>query len=208
VLEKAKPYEIPYPNPPALASMLGAPGIREMLPLGIRPSLPLSPEDGSSGFRPAPLAQLQPGASGRVWVARGGPARFVSAPLPPGILPFLHFSMAGSPDLSASALRLESDGEPVLGPQRRLRGEDWVPFDLPVPDEPTVRIVVEVPAGDHWLAFSGPVELGRGSWADRWLLRRSGTFTWLAGILFAATFLSLLFADLRSNSEGSPSRAG
>jgi len=188
--------------------MLGIPAIREMLPLGIHPSLPLSQESDSRGFRPAPLAQLQVGASGRVWVARGGPARFVSGPLPAGILPFLHFSMAGSPELSASALRLESEGEPVPGPHRRLLGEEWMPFDLAVPDEPTVRIVVDVPAGDHWLAFSGPVELGRGSWADRWLLRRSGTFTWIAGVLLAATYLALALADLRSPAESGRNFSG
>jgi hypothetical protein len=196
-LERAKPGELPYPDPRWLDVMLTSAGIRAVLPVGIRPSLPLEPREGSRGFRPAPLAQLQPGASGSVWVARGGPARFESEPLPAGILPFLHFSVAGSPDLGASALRLESAGGPVRGPDIPLRGEDWVPFDLAVPEGPTVRIVVEVPAGDHWLAFSGPVELGGGSWANQRLLRRSGGLERAAALLFAAGLLWLLWSDLR-----------
>lgn len=197
VLEKAAPGEIPYPNPPVLVSLLADPAIREALPVGIRPSDPLAPGIGSDGFRPAPLAQLQPGAAGRVWIARSGPARFVSEPLPSRMLPYLHFSVAGSPDLDASALRLESAGEPVAAPARRLLGEEWIPFDLAVPDEPTVRVVVDVPAGDHWLAFSGPVEEGRGSWANHWLLRRSGAVAAAAGILLAAALLAQLGVDLR-----------
>ncbi|HEY5078526.1 MAG TPA: hypothetical protein VII43_01720, partial [Opitutaceae bacterium] len=202
VLENARPGEVPYPNPPVLASLLTYPAIRESLPVGIRPSDPLTPGAGSAGFRPAPLAQLQPGAAGRVWIARGGPAHFESEPLPSRILPYLHFSVAGSPDLSVSALRLESAGETVSAPARGLLGEEWIPFDLAVPDEPTVRVVVDVPAGDHWLAFSGPVEEGRGSWANHWLLRRSGTVTEAAGILLGATILALLLFDLRRTAAG------
>lgn len=197
VLEKANPLEVPYPNPPVLASLLTYPAIREALPVGIRPSDPLTPEAGSAGFRPAPLAQLQPGAAGRVWIAHGGPARFVSEPLPSRVLPYLHFSVAGSPDLSASALHLESAGEAVSAPNRRLLGEEWIPFDLPVPDFPMVRVVVDVPAGDHWLAFSGPVEEGRGSWANHWLLRRSGALERAAGVLLACAMGALLFVDSR-----------
>ena len=192
VLRNATPGEIPYPDPEWLKVFLDSPAIREVLPPGIRPSLPLAPEAHSGGFAAAPLAQLQAGASGRVWVARGGPARFVSEPLPSRVLPFLHFSVAGSPDLSASSLHLESEGAVVPAPDRRLLGEEWIPFDLAVPREPTVRIVVDGPPGDHWLAFSGPVEVGRGTWANHWLLRRSGFLAAAAALLLAAALAALL----------------
>jgi hypothetical protein len=118
-------------------------------------------------------------------------------PLPAGVLPFLHVAVSGSADLNASLLRLETaDGSTAL-PPFQLQGARWHTADLDVAWGGPVRVAVDVPAGAHWFSFTEPVELGRESWADRWLLRRSGGLAAASGALFAAALAALLFLDLR-----------
>ena len=195
-LQSAPPNELPFPRPDSLGRMLADPAIRAMLPIGIRPAVELEPDAGSVGFAVAPASELALDSGGRVWVARKGPARFVSQPLSADTLPFLHIAVRGSPDLNASELHLESsaDIEPVEA--YPLQGDRWHASDVPVMRNSSVRVIVDIPPGDHWFAFGEPVELGRGSWADRWLLRRSGDVAALSGILFGAALAALLALDL------------
>jgi hypothetical protein len=196
-LLSAKPDELPYPMPGALASILASPAIRALLPEGIRPAIALAPDPGSSGFEVSPPSDLQSGLAGRTWIARKGPAHFVSQPLPGDLLPYLHVAMAGSPGLDASALRLESDRGSEPAPRFPMEGGRWHEVDLAFPQSPGPRLVVDIPPGEHWFAFSEPVELGRGSWLNDWLLRRSGPVAAAAGVLYAASCLALLALDLR-----------
>jgi hypothetical protein len=196
-LRSAPPHELPYPDPEILGGMLGAPGIRALLPLGVRPAVRLSADSGSSGFELADPGELPLEAGGRVWIARRGPARFVSGPLPGPLLPFMHVAVCGSPGLDASLLRLESAGGSEPDGAYPLKGPQWRASDVPVPRGQPVRVVVDVPAGDRWFAFSEPVGLGRGSWADRWLLRRSGSVLLLAAALYGALSAALLALDAR-----------
>jgi len=200
----SKPDELPYPNAGVLGPILVAPGIRSLLPAGIRPAIALTPGSGSSGFEIAASAALQPELAGRAWVARKGPARFVSQPIQGDVLPFLRIAMEGSPDLDTSVLRLESDhgSEPI--PRASMDGGRWHAADVAFPESPGTRIVVDIPPGEHWFAFSEPVELGRGSWMDDWLLRRSGVALGIAEALFTASWIALLALDLRKGRVRDP----
>jgi hypothetical protein len=68
---------------------------------------------------------------------------------------------------------------------------------MAVPQDSAVRVVVDIPPGDHWFAFAEPVELGRGSRMDHWLLRRAGAVAAASGALFGAALAALLAMDLR-----------
>lgn len=196
VLLKAPPNELPYPRPDLLGNLLAVPEMRAMLPMSIRPPVELTPEAGSSGFEAQASPDPPLDSGGRVWIARRGPARFVSQPLGPDVLAFLHIAVCGSADLDASALHLESANEIETDDSFALRGDRWRASDLPSLRESSMRVVVDIPPGDHWFAFSEPVELGRGTWADRWLLRRSGGAVLLSGVLVGSLFLALLALDL------------
>jgi hypothetical protein len=195
VLRAAPGDQLPYPNPDRLGRLLSEPGIRRMLPVGIRPALVLEADTGTTGFEREPRSQVPPGAPGTAWVAHRGPARFVSQPLPLAILPFLHELVAGSADLDASMLRLETDGSEPSAAKTTPLGPQWKAIDLAVPEEVTVRLVAEIPPGEHWLAFTEPVELGPGSLANRWLLRHSAPIAAAGGILFLCALAALLVCD-------------
>jgi len=195
-LLSAPPNELPFPAPGQLASMLADPAIRALLPMSVRPAVALSPEYGSNGFEPASASELPLESAGRTWIARKGPARFVSQPLSSEVLAFLHVAVCGSPDLNASALHLESASDIEPDAAFPLQGSRWHVSDIPVMRALTVRVVVDIPPGDHWFAFAEPVELGRLSWVDHWLLRRSGTVAAASGVLFGAALMALLVLDL------------
>ena len=195
-LRSAAPHELPHPDPEVLGETLAAPGIRALLPLGIRPPIELSAEAGTSGFERAPASEIALESGARIWIARMGPARFVSQPLEGALLPFMHIAVCGSPDLDASMLHVESASDIEPDGSFPLQGRRWHASDVPVPRNQSVRVVVDIPPGDHWFAFSEPVGLGRGSWADHWLLRRSGALAVFSGILFGAALLALLATDL------------
>jgi len=207
ILWAAKKDELPYPSRPDLERMLKAPGIVSMLPMGVRPALHLAPDAGSAGFELQEVPGMRSETGSRTWVARRGPARFVSRPLPRGILPYLHVEVAGSPGLDAAALRVEAPGAREPLPHFLLEDGRTHSADLAVPGDPPVRLVADVPAGDHWFAFTEPVELGRESWATHWLLRRSGAVLAAAGILYAAALLALGLAG-RPRAPAPPTAAG
>jgi hypothetical protein len=195
-LAKAPSNELPYPVADRLAGILDAPGIRSMLPVGIRAPVALKPEPASIGFSRADARDLPAGYGGEGWIASRGPAHFVSEPLPLGLLPYLHIQAAGSPDLATSAFRLESDVAVGLDFSARSLGREWRSVDLALPPNATTRLVVDIPAGDHWLAFVNPIEIGAGSVDTRWLLRRSGVLACLSGILLAILLLAVAARDL------------
>ena len=97
--------------------------------------------------------------------------------------------------MDAAALRIETEAADESMPPFALVEGLAHAADVAVPKGASARLVVDVPAGDHWFAFAEPVELGRGSWATHWLLRRSGLISAISAILFAATLVSLALAD-------------
>jgi hypothetical protein len=50
---------------------------------------------------------------------------------------------------------------------------------------------VEIPPGNHWFAFTEPEGLGGGSWANRWLLRRSAIVEALSGVVLAGALIAI-----------------
>jgi len=198
ILRAAGKDELPYPSPAGLEVMLRAPGIVSMLPMGIRTPLHLAPSAGSAGFELQEPAGIFQDSGARIWIARKGPARFVSQPLPQDILPFVHLDVAGSRGMDAAALRVETAAAGVTMPPFALTEGLPHSADVAVPEGAAAHLVVDVPAGDHWFAFAEPVELGRGSWATHWLLRRSGLITAISALLFAAALIGLALADRSS----------
>ena len=194
-LQEVPASRLPYPRPDALAAWLSDPAIREVLPESVRPALTLSPDGSeSSGFEPA--APSDSGAHS--WIARKGPARFTSEPLPYHLLPFLRLSIRGSADLSTSAVRLEPEESTPSDAEEPLRGSGWIERDLPVPSAAGARIVVDLPPGDHWIEFTEPTELGWGSRAVGRLLGSAGAITASAAALFGMAITALLLLDYRS----------
>jgi hypothetical protein len=199
-LRRAPLEELPYPNPDILGRLLDGPGVRALLPLSIRAPVKLAPAAESNGFV---RTEADPaGAVARpTWIARRGPARFVSEPLALGRLPLLHLEIAGSVGLSGAVLRLQSpDGSESAAPAPRF-GDAWQAMDLPVPSGSPVRLVVDLPPGEHWLAFTDPVELGRASWLTHWLLHRADAWARIAGLMFGAALIALLALD-RGREDG------
>ncbi len=194
VLWAAKANELPYPLPGNLGRMLSEPGIRSMLPMGIRPALHLEPDEGTRGFSLQDPSATRSNPGARVWVAMRGPARFVSRPLPQDILPFIHLAVAGSPGMDASAIRVETAGASESVPLFALGDGRMHSADVAVPPG-RARLVADVPEGGRWLAFSEPVEVGRGSWFAHWLLRRSGPILTVTTGLFAALLLALALVE-------------
>jgi hypothetical protein len=198
ILWAAGKDELPYPSRPDLEMMLRAPGIVFMFPMGIRTPLHVAPRTGSAGFELQDPAGILSDSGARVWIAKKGPARFVSQPLPLDILPFVHLEVAGSRGMDAAALRIETAAAGQSMPPFALAEGLTHSADVAVPKGEAARLVVDVPAGDHWFAFAEPVELGRGSWATHWLLRRSDRIVAAAAILFAAALVGLALSDRSS----------
>jgi hypothetical protein len=158
LLMSAPPEELPYSSPWTLALMLSHPTIRQLLPKELRPPLALRESPESSGFSGPPE-----------WAAAGGPARFVSRPLPEGRLPVIELAYLGGP---AVAYLESGDGR---GRPIRLEGPagGWHAAQLFAGSGPGVRVVVEVPPGGGAFAFRDPVEVGLCSWMAEGMLARA-----------------------------------
>jgi hypothetical protein len=188
-LESAPPNEVPYPVPAKLGEWLSEPGIRAMLPAGIRPPRELIADAESHGFAVADPGRLPPESENEAMVAGSGPAKFVSQKFAASELPMIHMKFCGSPDLDGAVIRLESLDGDELAPSKPLAPDRWQAVDFDVPRDTPSRIVVDIPPGNHWFAFTEPVELGRMSWASRWLLRRAPWVVVVSGSILAATLM-------------------
>ncbi len=182
VLRNAPAAELPHPHAELLADCLTHPGVRTLLSAGLRPAISLAGEPPSQGFT---QGRAQPSASAPdrlVWQSTGGPARFVSEPLPEKILPVLRLAFRGGETLSPAIMRLEAaDGTRVPLGIRRFAGDRWQTAHLQVPaGHGSVRFVVELPAGSPAFAFANPVELGRWSWYANHVRKAAGPIRWLS----------------------------
>jgi hypothetical protein len=200
-LRAAPPKDLPYPDPGTLIALLSDPAVQSKLPVGVRPPVTLAPDAGSRGFQLMPAVEGPVQSGTRAWVAKKGPARFVSRPFSEDSLPFLHVDLSGSADLDSSVFRVESAQDARALDAFALQGALWRGADIAVPRQTPLQVVVTLPPGDHWLAFTEPVELGAGSWLDRWLLRRSRLIALLSLTLFACALAALLASDLARQGE-------
>jgi hypothetical protein len=202
------PEELPHNSADSLARFLSHPGVHRLLPVGLRPPLALSAATAETrGFGRSPPDDL-PGKpeDAAIWRAARGPAKFVSEPLPADCLPVLRLTFAGSPELPPSALYLESaDGHRTALQIARFRGDRWQTAHLTLPAGDAVRLVAELPAGDHWLAFADPAEMGRASWYAYNLRKWTGGIFWGCAGLLA---LALAALGWREPPEGGWGAAG
>jgi len=190
-LRSAPPRELPYPSPEILGKYLSAAEIRTMLPVGIRPAIGLAADTGSGGFAVTDSRGLPPGPGGRIWIARAGPANLVSQHLAAAGPSLAHIEFCGSPDLAGTVLHLDSTDGDEFPPATPVPADHWQAFDFPLPRGMPARLVVEIPPGNHWFALTEPVELGTGSWANRWLLRRSDAVAAVAGAFLAGILIAI-----------------
>jgi hypothetical protein len=190
-IETAPANELPYPSPERLVEFLSEPGIKAMLPVGIRSPLMLVTDAETSGFSVADPGRLPPEHEGRAWFAVAGPAKLVSQKFSAGDLPYFHVRFCGSPDLDGTVIRIESLDGDESGPRNPLSADHWQTVDFSVSRDTPSRLVVDIPAGNHWFAFTEPVELGRLSWANRWLLRRAAWMAALSGMILAAALMAI-----------------
>jgi hypothetical protein len=186
------PGELPHNSADALAHFLSHSGVRRLLPVSLRPPLAIQAvATETRGFARTPPDDL-PGKpeDAAVWRAELGPAKFVSEPLPADCLRVLRFTFAGSPELPPGIFFLESaDGRRTALQIARFRGDRWQTAHLVLPAGGAVRLVAELPAGKHWLAFADPSEMGRGSWYAYNLRKWAG---WIFGVSAGVLALAIL----------------
>jgi hypothetical protein len=200
-IESAPANELPYPVPERLMELLSEPGVRVMLPMGIRPPLELGIDAESTGFVVTDPRRLPAEYESRAWYAGAGPARFVSRAFMSTDLPYLHLQFCGSPDLDGTVVRLESIDGDESAPATPLSADRWQTVDFSVSRDAPSRLVVEIPKGNHWFAFTDPVELGRMSWANRWLLRRSA---WVVAVSLITLLAALAMIAVLPTPEPRP----
>ncbi len=176
------PPDIPYPSVQGLVDRLTIPSLRALLPVPLQTPVTLAPEDPQPTiFRvndargwttpDAPRQGLSSATAaldyGVTWGSHGprGPAergtwRSGVQPVPAGR--WLRFEMAGQPGAAGVALELRAaDDDRVLArvvPSREP-GDHWRAADVRAPAVP-YRMVARDESEGHWLAFSGPVEMG------------------------------------------------
>jgi hypothetical protein len=208
--------DIPYPSVEGLVDRLTIPHLRALLPVPLRTPAALLPEDpAATGFRlndargwttpEAPRQGLSPATPaldyGVTWGSHGpaGAAAlgtWRSAELPAPGLRWLRFETAGHPGAPGVALELRAaDDDRVLGvvvPSREP-GDSWRGAYVRAPAVP-YRIAARDDSDGHWLAFSGPVEMGGLSHAAWQATKHAGT---LLGIALAAS-LALALAGVVS----------
>ena len=175
--------QLPHPSADTLRLCLTHPGVRTLLPVGLRPAVEIKPSAESFGFN-----EVEPSGAGcpdlRVWAARSGPARFVSEPLSPSTLPMLRMTFAGARDLPVSVLLLEAaDGTrvPLQLQQPHFAEGRWQTAHLAVPaGHGLVRLIVDIPVGAPGFSFAQPVEIGRWSFYTHHVRKCAPYIVWVS----------------------------
>lgn len=201
--ELARP-EIPFPSAQGLIERLAHPSLRQLMPIPLRPPLPLAPADQATGFLEndarlddsdtPPRRGLSPATAPLdaliTWGSFGpdGPAgqgAWQSQPLT-SRFPWLKFETAGDvgpPHNQPVSLALHdaATGEKLVDvfPTRRPL-DTWRAAYVRTPKKPFIVVATDRSTGG-WVAFSGPVEMGAASyWA--WQATKQGLLiVYLAG---------------------------
>jgi hypothetical protein len=165
-------FELPYPNPERLATLLRDPDIRRILPTSIREPIRVQPRPAANAaFVPEvenvhiphdPLARGWWSLSAEGRRAQG---RFESAPAGPchagGHLAFQVSGYLGWDGQYLAVKDLETGIERAIRPPR-VAGEDWVEARIPCPKGPFVIVAIDR-TSESWFGFREPVEIG---WAS------------------------------------------
>ncbi len=183
--------DIPFPSAEGLVERLAVPSLRALMPVPLRTPLALDaqPLPSEGAFRENDARRADPDAPPRnglspatapldytpTWGSHGPgltgarlTGEWRSRPLAPPTLAWLRFETAGhlgQPGVSLE-LRAASDDALLATVQpSRVPGDAWRSVHLPAPRVPFV-IAARDQDPDRWLAFSGPIEMGRLSyWA-------------------------------------------
>ncbi len=189
--------DIPYPSAQGIIDRLVEPSLRALMPVPIRPPLPVEVQPASAATfiandarnvapETAPRRGLSPATPpldhtiswGSYDPAQGAAAQgeWRSRPLPPvrghG---WLRFETAGHPGAGGIALEVRdatTDGLLATVRPTNTPGDGWRPVYVRAPRVPFV-IVAQDRDPTRWLAFSGPVEMGTLSHAARMATKHS-----------------------------------
>lgn len=216
------PPDVPYPSVEGLVDRLTIPALRALLPVPLRtPLAPLPVEPEETAFRvndargwttpDAPRRGLSPATAaldyGVTWGSHGpaGPAGrgvWRSAVLPAPERPWLRFETAGHPGAPGMALELRAADDDrllaVVAPSREP-ADSWRAAYVRAPGVP-YRMVARDGSEKHWLAFSGPVEMGGLSHAAWQATKHAGTL--LVSALMASLALAVAALVLRRRPAG------
>lgn len=181
--------EIPYPGASILINRLELPGIIPVLPVSVRPPLPLAPAQsnflssktssmpGRNGLAPAvpPLDYRLSWGSYSDLPVESGIREFISVPLRVKLGGWLRFETVGHVGEPGVVLELrDARTGASLGAiaSDKIPGNAWRGAFVPAPSGSFV-VYARVPDAAHWIGFSQPIEMARGSfWA--WQISKHG----------------------------------
>ncbi|MBL9189264.1 MAG: hypothetical protein JNK23_17410 [Opitutaceae bacterium] len=225
---------VPYPNVDSLVDYLSNPALRPLFPVPIRPPLALAAAEGPVIFvendaraaapeNPPKLGlppSLSPLAAARTWgsfAATPTTGTWRSAPLDPPKAGWLKFETAGDLGREGAAVSLslrDARTGALLAEVRpgKIPGESWRAAYVRAPDRPFVVEAHDDSAG-HWLAFSGPVEMGAPAYWARQANKHGLVIAQIAAggaaVLFGAMFLASRRQRARAAAaEPAPAMAG
>ncbi len=205
--------EIPYPSAQGLIDCLAHPGLRSLMPVPIRPPVPIVAASSNSGFAEnnamaasldiPPQAGVSPATtpldasiSWGSYVAQSEagpleePREWRSAPIVPTAFGWLKFETAGqighrSGGVSLTLQDAQSGRTLARIAPTRMPDDSWRAAYVRTPSEPFVIVATDA-SPTPWIAFSPPVAMGAGSyWA--WRVAKHGLV-----ILYVAAALSLI----------------
>ncbi len=192
--EKSFP-EIPYPDPALILRLLEIVVLREILPASLRVPLPcasLARSAALEGELPPQVDKWIEIAARDFWIARpnvsGNAQNLEVAFENPGRLPFVACLAAGSPDSRHTRLEAIQTGSAALVFHATAQHASWRNISF-AGTANHLQMRASTSGGNHWIAFTQPVELGRLShWSN--VLRRKWRPLMITGTaLLAAAFL-------------------
>ena len=218
--------EVPYPNVDGLIDRLANRHLRALMPVPVRPPLPLAAASSSTGFvendgrgsynvpthfglSPA----TPPHDAARSWGSHGAESgaaavgTWRSAPLTPTKFRWLKFDVAGTPGDRKADVRLElrdAATDAFLGIIRpnRLAGDGWRPVYVAAPRRPFVVQAIDA-SPTQWLAFTGPTEMGLLSYWAMQATRHGWVIAYGGGVAGAVLFLFLIGRRLKQRKRES-----
>lgn len=198
--------DIPHVNADTLIDCLNYPELRSILPESVRPPLPLmGASDPSTAFSSpgtTPIATSAIHESTWDSYKTNSPkiaGTWISDTVPPATLPYWQFEFAGTPDdndLSARIVDQSSNTSRDLIVPGELKPDQWIEVHIPAPPPSAASLQVTDSSEHGWVAFRGPVELGRFSYYAK-LTARGGME--IASIFFGigAIILCIEFVYIR-----------
>lgn len=213
--------DVPYPNVDDLVERLSHRSLRLLMPVPLRAPLTVVPADRATVFlendaraadrKVPPHAGLPPALApleaAKTWGSFSPSAAptgtWRSAPIAPSPLGWLKFETAGDlgrPGAAVSLALRDAQSGALLAEiaPGKVPGDTWRAAYVPAPRVPFV-VEARDDSAAHWLAFSGPVEMGAPAyWA--WRLTKNGLLiAWFS----AGAAVLLAVAAWRAGREGS-----